>query len=137
MLLWIDEKERRYGLEEQASYTDIDPKAVEFALDKNLEIEIINDQLLPVNPLVNTLTPGMTFNSIAARRAQAQLNESITRNVHRNLPAIRFQPDGTIADTSPQALRVKGLEDEALWVALSTNRLNYEIRQETNRWARR
>src|SRR5262245_2484037 len=39
-MLWIDPKERTYGLQEEATYTDFDTKAVDFQLGKALEIEV-------------------------------------------------------------------------------------------------
>src|SRR6185369_17275731 len=40
MVLWIDEKQSTYGLEEEPGYSDKDPDAVEFTLDKDLQFEI-------------------------------------------------------------------------------------------------
>src|SRR5262245_35533325 len=40
MMLWIDPKERTYGLQEETTYTDLDTKAVDFQLGKALEIEV-------------------------------------------------------------------------------------------------
>ena len=39
--------------------------------------------------------------------------------VHATLPTIRFLPDGSIGDTSPQMLRLTGRDGDSLWLAQS------------------
>jgi len=119
MVLWIDAKRGSYGLEAEAGFTDLDSKAVEFPLERDLQIEVINNNNNKLNPLV------VANEALRAKRVQSQ-------SLHRNLPMIRFQPDGFIGETGPQALRMQGREGESLFVALSRNRLNYEIRSEFN-----
>ena len=46
----------------------------------------------------------------------------------RSLPAIRFLADGTIDESSPQALRLVDAKGHALWLVESRNRTGYEIR---------
>jgi len=46
----------------------------------------------------------------------------------RNLPAIRFLPDGTADENSPQTLRLIDAKGNALWLIESRNRNGYEIR---------
>jgi type II secretion system protein H len=46
----------------------------------------------------------------------------------RNLPAVRFLPDGTIDENSPQTLRLTGTDGSGLWLVESQNRTGYEIR---------
>jgi len=46
----------------------------------------------------------------------------------RNLPAIRFLPDGLIDESSPTVLRLGGVDNAALWLMETTNHVNYEIR---------
>jgi type II secretion system protein H len=61
MTVWIDEEERKYGLEIAAGYAVQDDKAAEFQLGKDLEIELLerpataivqigNENLLRFNP---------------------------------------------------------------------------------------
>jgi type II secretion system protein H len=45
----------------------------------------------------------------------------------RNLPAIRFLPDGTIDENSPQLLRLTDARGFALWLLESRNHTGYEI----------
>jgi hypothetical protein len=51
---------------------------------------------------------------------------------HPSLPKIRFLPDGSISESSPQMLRLVGRDEMSLWLMLSRNRLNYEIRARNN-----
>jgi len=50
---------------------------------------------------------------------------SATTTFH-NLPAVRFLPDGTIDENSPQTLRLSE-GDDALWLVELQNRTGYEI----------
>jgi hypothetical protein len=43
------------------------------------------------------------------------------------LPAIRFLPDGSIADTSPQKLLLTSRDGSSLWVRLTSDRLGFEV----------
>ena len=44
-----------------------------------------------------------------------------------NLPAIRFLPDGTVDENSPQTLRLMDAKGNTLWLIESRNRNGYEI----------
>jgi len=46
----------------------------------------------------------------------------------KNLPAIRFQADGTVDETSPQTLRLMDAAGHALWLVEARNHMGYEIR---------
>jgi general secretion pathway protein H len=96
VLLWVDTPQHTYGLEEETTAPAGDPKALDFSVDENLQLEAVDATPVPVNG--------------------------------RNLPAIRFLPDGTIDDTSPPALRLASVDGSQLWVVRSANGLNYEIR---------
>ncbi len=100
MVLWLDAPGGSYGLEEDQSYDERDPKAVEYTLDKELRIEVSNPAVQGTNRL--------------------------------RLPALRFLPDGSIDESSPETVRVLDAKGVALWVAQSRNRLSYEIRNKTN-----
>ena len=45
----------------------------------------------------------------------------------RKLPAVRFQPDGTIDDSSPSALRLVGADGSIVWLVEQTNHMTYAI----------
>src|SRR5438034_650988 len=47
-------------------------------------------------------------------------------STHPNLPRIRFLPDGSISESSPQTLHLKGRDGSFISLSLS-KRLNYEI----------
>jgi len=46
----------------------------------------------------------------------------------RSLPAIRFLPEGVVDETSPTELRLTAMDGSTLSLVLTTNRVNYEIR---------
>ena len=46
----------------------------------------------------------------------------------QNLPAIRFLPDGTVDESSPQTLQLADAKGNALWLVELSNRNGYEIR---------
>ena len=106
MMLWIDSRQGAYGLETQTGYTDADGKALEFYVDDELTVEI------PMSA---------TRRTILSQYAVAGLG---------NVPAIRFQPDGFISETSPESVVIRQGRDEAIWISQSANRLNYEIRSD-------
>jgi len=45
----------------------------------------------------------------------------------RKLPAVRFQPDGTIDDSSPSAFRLAGADGSIIWLVEETNHMTYAI----------
>src|SRR4051794_30179079 len=100
MTLWIDAKNRAYGLQQETGYTDGDRKAVDFTLDKALQIDVASG----VKP---------------ARNA-------------RNLPAIRFLPDGTVGNTSVTGVSIREGDTQPIWIVQAANGLSYEI-QDQNR----
>ena len=102
MILWVDAKRGYYGLQQEVSYTGVDTKAVEYAVDKELRIEVT----------AAVLQPGQL--------AQA-------RTAARNLPTLRFTPDGFIGDTSPERVWLYEGQRDSVLITQSRNRLNYEI----------
>ena len=109
--LWIDTKQGAYGLEQQPGYSDVDTKAVDFDLNKDLTIEVAD---LPL------------------QSAQARV-----RQQQSNLPMIRFLPDGFISETSPMTVVVRENKGDAIWITQSRNRLNYVIQTNVLQNARR
>ncbi|MBI3416013.1 MAG: prepilin-type N-terminal cleavage/methylation domain-containing protein [Verrucomicrobia bacterium] len=102
MVLWIDAKLGRYGLQQEVSYTGVDLKAVEYALDKELRVQVT-----------------------AAVAQPGQLMQA--RPTARNLPMLRFRPDGFISETSPERITIYEGERDSTLIAPSRNRLHYEI----------
>ena len=110
MVIWLDAQERTYGLQAEAGYLDNDPKAIEYELAEDLVMEASQP---PVNAL------------ISQRNRQALQA--------RNLPTIRFGPDGSVLETSPESVRFEESRigrDSAIWVAQSATRHGYEIRND-------
>jgi Tfp pilus assembly protein FimT len=106
MVMWFKPVEGTYGLIAETTYTGTDPKAVEYQLDSNLEMEVT--PLTPIQP-----APW-----------------KITAQIAGSQPAIRFTPDGFISDTSPAWVWLKTTRDgeiDAVWLVQSDNRLQYEL----------
>jgi type II secretion system protein H len=113
--LWVDAAQHSYGLQQDPGWSDRDPKALEFACDKELEIEVVHAEVSRSKSARNRVPTN----------AQAQANP-------RGLPEIRFMPDGTIDETSPRAVHLQDRSGTSLWLAMATNRLSYEIRTTFN-----
>jgi type II secretion system protein H len=58
----------------------------------------------------------------------AVINAGASATTFHHLPAVRFLPDGTIDENSPQTLQLTGADGSALWLVESQNRTGYEIR---------
>jgi type II secretion system protein H len=54
-------------------------------------------------------------------------NGSSAPGAGHNLPAIRFLPDGSIDESSPQKLQLAGADGSSLWLVQTRNRAGYEI----------
>lgn len=138
MVLWLDEKNRCYGLEEESGYDQTKTNLV-FMLDKDLQMEVV----------VINRTPILSKNPTSTgSRLSLTPNVVQTSNPHRNYPSIRFLEDGTIGETSPELIRLRGREEETICLAQARQRvsatdtrpnvalrsLGYEIRTQTNQW---
>ena len=110
--LWLDIPRHTYGLQQDRGWGEQDPKAIDFALDPDLQVQIITDDRPRASSSRTRLPSGTP-----------------SKADQRNLPEFRFSPDGTIDENSPQALRLSDRSGTSLWLAQATNRLNYEIRQ--------
>ena len=118
MDLWVDTEEGTFGLEAEPSYETSDPKAVDFELDSGLQLEVVAKT---VAAPANTVT--MNRNQQASIASVARVNL-----VHASLPTIRFLPDGSIGEASPQKLHLTSTDGGSLWLAQSRDGLSYEIR---------
>lgn len=98
MLLWVDAPARAYGLLQETS-----PRGGNNVDPKAQEFILDEDVAIEA--------PNSTPVLVAGRR----------------LPAIRFLPDGSIDESSPQTLRLAGADGSIAWVAQSASRLTYEI----------
>jgi len=112
MVLWIDARERTYGLQAEAGYLDTDGKAVQFELDDGLDVAVAQP------PAVT----GMAPNTRERGRATQPVG---------TLPAVRFGPDGSLVETSPEYVEFRENrpgQPSSAWIAQTANRLAYEIR---------
>jgi prepilin-type N-terminal cleavage/methylation domain-containing protein len=116
MDLWVDAEQGTFGLEAEPSYETSDSKAVDFTLDGGLRLEL--KPVVAAATTMNTLNPGQRASTASVPRVNL---------VHANLPTIRFLPDGSISETSPQELRLTDRDGASLWVRQSRDRVNYEI----------
>jgi type II secretion system protein H len=118
MDLWVDAQEGTFGLQAEASYDTSDPKAVDFTLDGGLQLEVVNK------------TVAAPVNTVTMNRAQRASTASVPRVnlVHANLPTIRFLPDGSIGEASPQLLHLSSSDGGSLWLAQARDGVSYEIR---------
>ena len=118
MDLWVDTEEGTFGLEAEPSYETSDPKAVDFELDSGLQLEVVTKTVVAAP---NTMTMSRNQQTSIASVARVNL-------VHASLPTIRFLPDGSIGEASPQKLHLTSTDGGSLWLAQSRDGLSYEIR---------
>lgn len=116
MDLWVNAEEGAFGLEAEPSYETSDPKAVNFTLDGGLQLEVVNKTI--VAP-----TTTMSRSRQASTASVGRVNL-----VHAGLPTIRFLPDGSIGEASPQMLHLTSGDGGSLWLAQARDGLSYEIR---------
>jgi type II secretory pathway pseudopilin PulG len=121
--LWFDTKQGIYGIEAEPSFEPQDRKAESFTLDNDMQIEVAN-----FNP---GKAAGNGMNNSMDDSPSSSPTTTIKSN-HPDLPRIRFLPDGSVSETSPQTIRLIGRDQTSFWLALSRSRLNYEIRSQPN-----
>ncbi len=114
--LWVDAARGEFGLEAEHSFEASDPKAMEFTLDSRLQIEVVNKAVVVA---ANTLSRARQTSIASAQRAAP---------VRSELPTIRFLPDGSISESSPQKLHLASADGDSLWLARASDGLSYEIR---------
>ena len=107
MVLWLDTKQRAYGLNADKTFVEADPKSEQFTVDETLQVET---QFSP--------------DAQTAGQASQFKNEKQTTS---GLCTFRFNPDGFVSASSPEAVGFRQKDNGELWIAQSRNRLNYEI----------
>src|SRR3954469_4995098 len=80
--LWFDTQSSKVGLEAEPSYDPVDPKAMEFTLENNIQITILNVATKAGGTVGGTPSRPSTSAKVLSR--------------HSGLPRIRFMPDGTL-----------------------------------------
>jgi hypothetical protein len=124
MVLWIDAREGTYGLQAEAGYLEQDGKAVEFAVEEDMVMEVSA-------PMLNTGMNQRGREGFSGTGASARAGQ---------LPGLRFAPDGLLPETNPEFVQfreTRSAQQSTLWVALTPNRLGYEIVDHQPVYARR
>lgn len=118
MDLWFDGASGKFGLEAERSYETADAHAVEYDIDGGLKLEV-------------GAAAAPTLTSLSLARMQPVSTASVRKVTlsHPGLPTIRFLPDGTLGENSPQKLRLTARDGSSLWLVQATDRLSYEIRK--------
>ena len=116
MDLWVNPERGTFGLQAEPSYDKEDPRKVDFQLDTAVQIRI------------EVGAVSATTNSPGAGQARSVASVPRTLLVQPALPTLRFMPDGSIADTSPQSISLATRDGAALWLKQTRNRLAYEIK---------
>ena len=109
IVLWFDATQQKYGIEEEPGYRDKDPDAMEFKMDEKLSIQIPDN-----DPSANSM------NNLNASPTEAT-------GPHAGMPQITFLPDGTIAETSPQTVKIVEADGPTLTLTQTRDRNDYEI----------
>jgi prepilin-type N-terminal cleavage/methylation domain-containing protein len=115
--LWVDPTKGIVGLDAEPSFETMDPRAVEFNLDSGVQIEVVKSTVVTATKMI--LSRLQTVSVASVPRVNL---------THSGLPTIRFLPDGTVSEISPQMLRLTGRDGISLWVALAQDKMSYEIR---------
>ena len=115
--MWFDTQRGAFGLEVEPSYEPSDPRAIEFTVDSDQRLTVLDS-----NNNLQAAAAGMLLPTSGASTLRVLSNRP-------NLPRIRFLPDGSISQRSPQQIRITGRDGTALLLVLATNR--YELRTPT------
>jgi Tfp pilus assembly protein FimT len=118
VLLWLDASTGHYGVERETRGENGDSLAQEFTVDENLRMAFDQAQRLIGQTLNGTRTVGVLPGVSSSQRPTSARTE----------PSIRFLPDGTIDEDSPNALRIEDTDGSVLWLVEGSDRRHYEIR---------
>jgi Tfp pilus assembly protein FimT len=104
IVLWFDQANGQYGLEQENPPAQAgDPDAERLPLAEQVQVQVAN--------VAGTGSAPTTF---------------------KNLPAIRFQADGTVDEDSPHVVQLLDATGASLWLVELQNRTGYEIRDSVN-----
>jgi prepilin-type N-terminal cleavage/methylation domain-containing protein len=112
--MWFDSSRNAIGLEVDATY-EPDRKAEEYLLDKAIQMKVVS-----LNIGASRASGSFGASSMAQKPVSMQSS-------HANLPKIRFLPDGSIGEESPQVVQLFGNEGASISLVLARSRLNYEL----------
>ena len=124
--LYVDTQQKLYGLRAQAGFLEQDTKRVEYKLPAELSFEVTAAPQKKASGEDNLDNPDEQFLN----------NLEDTSDSGNPIKIIRFNSDGFIGDKSPAAVLLRqrdpgapeGADGEAIAIAQSATRLNYEIR---------
>ena len=122
VLLWLDSGTGAYGLERVDAGRSGDPQAQEFAPDENVRVSFDRSQRLIGQTPTGMPTPTVLTGPSGFRRSAGAIATT------RPGPSIRWAPDGTIDEDSPNAIRVEDAAGAVLWLVEASDRRRYEIR---------
>lgn len=134
MLLWLNPEQRAYGLVAEFTYAPQDPRALEYAIDRDVRMEV-------------TTTTATT----TARRLQDPMlparQQALSVRFGRNASVIRYQADGFISEGAPEVIGFGPEPREGqpakpgpaayTWVARTLDGLRYSIPTNQLAYARR
>jgi len=118
VLLWLDATVGRYGVERETRGQNGDPLSQEFTVDDNLRVAFDQAQRLIGQTLTSTRTTGLLPGVATSPKSTTARTE----------PSIRFLPDGTLDEDSPNAIRIEDSDGSVLWLVEGSDRRHYEIR---------
>ena len=108
IVLWFDQAKGEYGLEQETPADQTgDPDAELLPLAEQVQVQVAN---------------------VTGTRA----GSGAAPTTFKNLPAIRFQADGTVDENSPHTVQLLDATGAALWLVELQNRTGYEIRDSVN-----
>jgi len=108
--LWIEAEQRTYGVRIETGYAEQDGKAVQHELAEYVDVKVVASRVPPK-------TSSSSASAATTTAAKARANE----------PAIRFMPDGTIGDTSPEKVVFYEGERASIEIVKGRSGLYYEI----------
>jgi type II secretion system protein H len=103
--LWVNAKDRSYGLEALSGYTETQTKPETYTLDSTVQITM-------------SVPSSVMAHSNYWSQSKAQFG-AVTR--------IRFQPDGFISDASPANIYLRQAGSQ-VWIAEAPTHLEYDIK---------
>jgi prepilin-type N-terminal cleavage/methylation domain-containing protein len=108
MVLWFDQANLQYGLEQETPPDQNgDPDAEKLPLAEQVQVQVVNG-------------------------SGSGSGSGSGPTTFKNLPAIRFQADGTVDEDSPHVVQLLDATGAALWLVELQNRTGYEIRDSIN-----
>ena len=122
VLLWLESGTGTYGLERADAGRSGDPQAQEFTPDDNVRVSFDRSQRLIGQTPNGVPAPMVLPGQSGLRRSAAGMATT------RQGPSIRWAPDGTIDEDSPNAIRVEDAAGAVLWLVEASDRRRYEIR---------